>query len=453
MSDNLLTPEQRRQLETFLEADIDPGLGRRAQLLLLYDTGQPTRQVAQAVGLSRSRTRYWRRQFQKLGMQVVTQEVAVPVDGSEPDENKPLQVDPAPVQVDPAPTQIDLALADAKTKKAKDTLTLPASQDLISAKLKLKSPGIEAADPIAEAGRKTLRYHFMQMLRHEEGTRLGADIEELHDMRVATRRMRAAFEVFEIAFTPKTIKTHLKGLKAAGRALGGVRDLDVFMENAQHYMDTVSEAHHQGLFPLLNSWSQSREQARLEMLAYLDSKSYTEFTRAFDEFVNTPGAGANLPVGTNPVPDLVCEIAPELIYTRFASVRAYDSILDSATLEQLHALRIEFKKLRYTLEFFREVLGSEAGWVIDQIKMLQDHLGELNDAQVATQILREFLTDWDTQQDALPVSERVTPEPIMAYLSDRYQERQRLMSTFPDAWRHFNRPEFRQNLAQAVAVL
>jgi CHAD domain-containing protein len=76
-------------------------------------------------------------------------------------------------------------------------------------------------------------------------------------------------------------------------------------------------------------------------------------------------------------------LAPLLIYTRLASVRAFNAILPDASIEQLHGLRIEFKKLRYTIEFFREVLGEEARAVIDDLKALQDHLGDLNDAQGA----------------------------------------------------------------------
>ena len=54
-------------------------------------------------------------------------------------------------------------------------------------------------------------------------------------------------------------------------------------------------------------------------------------------------------------------------------------------------LRIEFKKFRYTVEYFREVLGKRAFEVIEEVKPLQDHLGDMNDAQVASQILREFI--------------------------------------------------------------
>jgi hypothetical protein len=121
-----------------------------------------------------------------------------------------------------------------------------------------KNPGIKPDDSMPEAGRKILRFHFAHMLSHEKGTRLGEDIEDLHDMRVATRRLRAAFEIFNPFFKPKTIKKHIKGLRAIGRALGRVRDLDVFMEKAAVYLDTLLDEERPGLEPLLTAWRQER---------------------------------------------------------------------------------------------------------------------------------------------------------------------------------------------------
>ena len=154
-----------------------------------------------------------------------------------------------------------------------------------------------------------------------------------------------------------------------------------------------------------------------------------------------------------PVPDLVREAAPVLIYNRQGAVRGFDAILEQASLDQFHALRIEFKKLRYTLEFFREVLGDEAKGIISELKGLQDHLGDLNDARVAADLLRDFLPRWDAIQAELPVAERRGPQPILDYMAYRYVERQRLMLTFKDAWRRYNRPEMREKLAMAVGVL
>ena len=317
----------------------------------------------------------------------------------------------------------------------------------------LGKTGISPDDPMSEAGRKVLLYHFAEMLAHEQGTRLGQDIEELHDMRVATRRMRAAFEVFGDAFEPKILKTHLKGLKATGRALGRVRDLDVFMEKAQHYLDGLPEGERSGLDPLLHVWQEERGQARTEMNIYLVSDAYQEFKLKFNRFLHTPGDGALAVPQDHPTPYLVREIAPVLIYNRLAAVRAYASILAHASIEQMHALRIEYKKLRYTVEYFREVLGEESKAVINDIKKLQDHLGDLNDADVATSILRSFLDGWDARQASLPVSERQNPEAIVGYLAARHAERHRLMVTFQQDWEFFLRPEFRQNLALVISVL
>ena len=315
----------------------------------------------------------------------------------------------------------------------------------------MKRPGVEPDDALSEAGRKVMAYHFAQMILHEAGTRLGEDIEELHDMRVATRRMRAAFEVFREAFEPRALKSLLKDLRATGRALGRVRDLDVFVEKAERYLETLPQEQRSGLEPLLALWEIERQDDREKMLEYLNGEDYANFKRKFLKFVSTPGAGAS-PV-SEISPHLVQHIVPALIYTRLAAVRAFGPILDSATIEQLHSLRIEFKKLRYTLEFFREVLGEEAKELIEDIKTLQDHLGDLNDADVACSILRQFLDEWESRQVYKPISERDNPEPIVAYLASKHAERYFLTTTFHEFWQRFDQPEMRTKFASAVSVL
>ena len=129
------------------------------------------------------------------------------------------------------------------------------------------------------------------------------------------------------------------------------------------------------------------------------------------------------------------------------------SVIPSASYEQLHALRIEFKKFRYTLEFFKDVLGVEAQSIINEIKDLQDHLGDLNDANVACHTITRFIRDWDKQQLKLPLCDRTNPEAVLNYLTFRYSERYQLMISFPNEWQYFTRAELRQSLAKAIAAL
>ena len=69
-----------------------------------------------------------------------------------------------------------------------------------------KTPSVVAEDHVAEAARKVFRFHLARMLDYEAGTRTGEDAEDLHKMRVATRRQRAAWRVFGAAFRPKRTK-------------------------------------------------------------------------------------------------------------------------------------------------------------------------------------------------------------------------------------------------------
>jgi CHAD domain-containing protein len=134
-------------------------------------------------------------------------------------------------------------------------------------------------------------------------------------------------------------------------------------------------------------------------------------------------------------------------------VRAYEPFLENAQIETLHALRIDCKYLRYTLEFLREVLGPEAGDVIQEVKTMQDHLGDLNDAEVAIDMLNEFLVDWDAAQTGVPLMQRRSTEGIVTYLASRHAEKHRLVTTFPQAWNALNRAEVRRWMALAVAAL
>ena len=324
----------------------------------------------------------------------------------------------------------------------------------------LSEPGIEPDDAMSEAGRKTFRFHFRRMLYNEPGTRLGEDIEALHDMRVATRRMRAAFRVFGDYYQPKAVAPYLKGLKRTGRALGPVRDLDVFRAKIEAYVSTLPESEQSKLDGFLGMLGARREAARKQMLSYLDSKKYRRFVERFGKFVETEGMGSKAVTldGVEPPPYRVRHVAPMTIYERLAAVRAYDEwvTIPNPPLERLHALRIACKRLRYTLEFFSEVLAPEAKPLIKEIVVMQDHLGALQDVVVARRILAESLDrgTWGEEAVGRPMPEEpVDPTGIEGYLAAKEAEMQHLLDTFPQAWQRITGTEFSHMVAEAVVVL
>jgi CHAD domain-containing protein len=190
------------------------------------------------------------------------------------------------------------------------------------------------------------------------------------------------------------------------------------------------------------------------MLTYLQSKAYLKFKKKFFKFITTPGKGVkSIPVTLPPIPYQLRHIVPGLIYTYYEEVRAYETILDKAPVKALHQLRISLKGLRYTLEYLQEVLGDEKEMLIAEVKIMQDHLGDMNDADVAVTMLREVLLEWEEHQLDLSLTKRKSPVQIVNYLNANVDERHHLLISFPAAWEHFNRPEVRQNLAKALSML
>jgi len=307
-------------------------------------------------------------------------------------------------------------------------------------------------EPMSEAGRKLLRLHFGRMLANEAGTRAGEDIEALHDMRVATRRMRAAYGIFAEYFDSAVLDPFNKGLRRTGRSLGAVRDLDVLLEKAEAYRAALlPEAAGAGdIGPLLDDWHARRAVARRQMLEYLDGQSYRTFVADFRTFLTTPGAGALAYAAEQPVPYRVRHVVPRLILTRYEAVRAYEPVIADAPLPTYHLLRIDCKRLRYALEFFRDVLGPEAPGLIKQVTALQDLLGALQDAHVAEGLIAEFLR-------AQPRRKKKTPAISLAgveqYLAAQRAAQEDLLALFPPAWSEVTGPDFRRALALAVSVL
>jgi len=324
-----------------------------------------------------------------------------------------------------------------------------------------ESPGVLPDDLMSEAGRKLLGFHFQRMLHHEPGTRAGEDPEELHDMRVATRRMRAAFQVFGKHYEKTMRKRLLKGLKRTGRALGRVRDLDVFMQNAQLYLADLPDERQVDLDMLAMLWAEQRKDARQNMLSYLDGQPYRDFVEEFNTFVSSPGMASRDVDAEAPAPVLLRHIAPRLVYKRYEKVRAYGSVLSRANIELLHQLRIDIKRLRYTLEFFREALGDEAAGVIKTLVALQDHLGALHDADVAQQLIGDEMARMVKQ--ARKEARKHGEDPDMVDLSHLkgmviYRENQErrmleLRDALPEVWQQVEAAETRRKLALAISVL
>ncbi len=308
-----------------------------------------------------------------------------------------------------------------------------------------KTSGVLADDHVAEAGRKVLRFHLARMIAKEAGTRDGTDPEDLHGMRVATRRQRAAWRVFGEAFRPERTKKHRARLREVAARLGAVRDLDVLIELADAYRADLPVVEQRALEPLLAAWRLHRDDARVLLMRELDSDGYRRWLDDYAEFVRHEGVGARPVVPTEP--HRVRDTAASRIQSAYEHVRSYEPVLRWADVDTLHELRIHGKWLRYSMEFVREALGPEVDGLIARVTALQDHLGLMKDADVAAHLARSFLVE-----NAGSISD-VESAAIARYLVSREKEVARLHRTVGRSWRGVSGIAFRRALGRVLASL
>jgi CHAD domain-containing protein len=342
---------------------------------------------------------------------------------------------------EPAVVAVPEGAPEAEPKPESEPTAEPEAPRLVAG----KTPGVLADDHIAEAGRKVLRFHLARMLAREAGTREGTDAVELHGMRVATRRQRAAWRVFGDAFRAGRTRTHRKRLREVAARLGAVRDLDVLLEAADAYRSELPRAEQRALEPLLGGWRDHRDDARRLLIRELDSDGYRRWIDDYSEFVRHEGLAVQ-PVSPTQ-PHRVRDTANSRILAAYEGVRAYEAVLRWADVETLHELRIAGKWLRYTLEFVREALGPEASLLIARVTALQDHLGLLNDADVTAHMARSYLVE--NAGELSPLESAA----IARYLVSREKEVARLRRTVGGPWRGVAGVSFRRALGRTIAGL
>lgn len=285
------------------------------------------------------------------------------------------------------------------------------------------STSIEADAPIGRVALAVLRRQFAALRAREAGTRLGDDSEELHDMRVASRRLRAALSLFA-AFLPPSAERLRDDLRWVGHTLGAVRDLDVQLEQLDGWLAHLPETDREALIAVRSLLEVKRSAARETMLDVLDSRRYELFVGRFGRLLRSArgrrSGPASLPARA---------VAPDLIEERFRALRkAGDQIEGDSPAAEYHRVRIRGKRFRYTLEFLAELYPGETRSLIRRVVALQDILGLHQDAEVAIERLRQLAGEHGSE---LP------PDAIFAMgeIAERYRRNAaELRARFPKAY-------------------
>jgi CHAD domain-containing protein len=292
---------------------------------------------------------------------------------------------------------------------------------------------LTADEHVAEAARLIMFQQLTKILFYGEGVRTNAEMTAVHEMRKAIRRTFTCFRLFRPCFEPGILKPYQHGLRRIMRRLGYSRDLAVIRLKLDVYNKSVIRP----LDDLAAYWETRQNATDGIIMRYLAKPKQQSLLTKYRAFTETSGIGV-LKTNDPWAPVKTRYHVPVMIYQRVAAVRAFEDLLQSATVKQLHRLRILFKELRYSLQFFAPLLGGEIEALLLSLKQSQEHLGDLNDTTIALHFLDEVVG---------------LENSVATYRDYQVKEQAYLVRSFLPNWQKFNQPLWRRDLAETMAIL
>lgn len=283
-----------------------------------------------------------------------------------------------------------------------------------------------------------------------DGALLGRDIEYVHRMRVASRRLRTALKLFEQHLPDNTAQIWRGEFKGITKALGQARDLDIQIQRVeQMLMGDLARHYKPGYKRLLLRLNQERQKAQGNINAAIDTLQTNDTIKEMHTLLEVSGNDQGLPYSAD-----VYQTAFASIHTGLQDFLSYqENIFSANNSEPLHAMRIAGKHLRYTLEIFAPLYEGDLAPFIEIMKGIQDQLGGIHDCDVWVTWLPEFINQEKSRIQAYlcythPLK-RLLPG-IHHLIEDRKIARQKEYDAFLANWQTFADDQIWKNLKEWV---
>ena len=287
-------------------------------------------------------------------------------------------------------------------------------------------PDLDEHADVTAVVRGELATSVIRLLRHDAGVRRGEDPEDVHQARVATRRVRSALRTFRDVLEPDWAQSLRDRLGWLADDLGAVRDTEVLRDRIRSREPMLPEGDRKGLEELVTMLEMTRDEARERLL---DAMRQPRYDVLLDELVEAARA-----------PRVLEEVAaaPAVTALRPCLERPWDHLehaveqaRDEGSDASLHGVRIRAKRARYAAEAVAPVFCKRAEAFADAAARLQDALGEHQDSVVARAWLREAAS---SGADAFVAGELSVIEAQAAAA---------VRATWPKAWKALSRKRLR----------
>ena len=234
--------------------------------------------------------------------------------------------------------------------------------------------------PAVEHLRAYLRAQLTAIERYDPAVRVASDPEDLHRLRVAVRRSRAALREARSLLGEEQGRTLRDELKWVGHQLGPARDLDVLIARLRAEVAELDGADAVPAGKIVAQLEAERDGVQQELLAALDSPRYAELLKLLEETVSAPPVAAS---------DVSLKRVAEREFRKLD--RRVNGLGPESSNDELHRARIQAKRLRYATELSAQLLGKDGRRVVDAAKQFQDVVGAHQDAVVAEEHIRAAL--------------------------------------------------------------
>lgn len=242
-----------------------------------------------------------------------------------------------------------------------------------------------------EAARAIHRSSLEVMRQNIDGIVDDIDSEFLHDFRVALRRSRSALSLLPDVFPPKESKRLKDDLQKLQKHTNALRDLDVYLVAREEYRAMLPDSLRESVDTYFDDLRRERLHEQRKIARALRNQKTREILDHFEAVIENPDLPDDeCPQARTPVRTL----ATELLRKRLDKIlkRGAKLTLQSPD-DDFHSVRIDCKKMRYLLEFFRSLYPAEIEILVKRLRKLQNVLGEFNDACVQIERLENYLKE------------------------------------------------------------